>query len=190
MDTSLDAPSADAPAARRPRSTGVLAGLLVFALVAASVFAYLWATKEDELTSQEVASYLSSRSDDVAEQASKVVGLMLTYDSTNIDEVSAQVLELATGNFEKDYSELVGGGNLRRALRGADASSRGQINGVPDVSFRTPDEAVVIVTVTQIAQSSTNPSGVTSDYVMRVTMLRIGGEWKAEGVDVLSQQTV
>ncbi|MFN2586864.1 MAG: hypothetical protein ABR613_01930 [Actinomycetota bacterium] len=190
MDASLEGPQTDAPAPARPRALPVLAGLLVFALVAAAAFAYLWATKEDAVTAQEVASYLAAREEAVAEQAGEVMGLMLTYDATNIDEVSERVLGLATGDFRDDYAALVGGGNLERALRRSASSSRGQIVGDPDVSFRAPNEAIVIMTVTQTAQSRENPSGTTTDYVMRVVMLLTGGEWKADGVDVLSEQTV
>ena len=190
MDASLEAPQPDAPAASRPRAVPVLIGLLVFALVAAATFAFLWATKDDPVTSTDVESYLDARTDDVTEQATEIMGLMLTYDSTNIDEVSEQVLDLASGSFREDYSSLVGGGNLQRALKRNASSSRGQIVGDPDVSFRTPTEAVVIVTVTQVVQSKDNPTGTTTDYVMRLTMVETGGRWKADGVDVLSEQTV
>lgn len=190
MDTPLEAPQPDAPVAPRPRAVPVLTGLLVFALVAASVFAYLWATKEDPTTSRDVEAYLDARTDAVTERAREIMGLMLTYDSTNIDEVSEQVLDLASGAFREDYAALVGGGNLRKALRRSSSSSRGQIVGDPDVSFRTPTQAVVIVTVSQVVQSTDNPSGSTTDYVMRLTMVETGGEWKADGVDVLSEQGV
>ncbi|HEV2755328.1 MAG TPA: hypothetical protein VG318_06080 [Actinomycetota bacterium] len=190
MDATIDQPQPDAPATPRPRSLPVLVGLLVFALAVAAVFAYLWATKAGDVTAGEVETYLDARKDAVTERATEVMSLMLTYDSTNIDEVSEQVLELATGDFRDDYAALVGGGNLKRALRRSSSSSRGQIIGDPDVAFRAPNEAVVIVTVTQTAQSRENPAGTTTDYVMRVVMLHTGGEWKADGVDVLSEQAV
>lgn len=190
MDATLEQPQPDAPATRRPRSFPLLVGLLVFALAAAAVFAFLWATKEEGLTTSEVGAYLDGRKEAVASRATEVMGLMLTYDSTNIEEVSERVLALATGDFRDDYAALVGGGNLKRALRRSSSSSRGQIVGEPDVSFRAPNEAVVILTVTQTAQSRENPGGSTTDYVMRVVMLLTGGEWKADGVDVLSEQSV
>ncbi|MDQ3916027.1 MAG: hypothetical protein M3323_12005 [Actinomycetota bacterium] len=190
MDAGVERPQPDAAAARRPLAGPVLVALLVFALVVAAVFAYLWATKDVAVTAGEVETYLDARKDAVTERATEVMGLMLTYDSTNIDEVGERVLELATGDFRDDYAALVGGGNLKRALRRSSSSSRGQIMGDPDVSFRAPNEAVVILTVTQTTQSSDDPAGSTTDYVMRVVMLLTGGEWKADGVDVLSEQTV
>ena len=190
MEASLDeTPPPDAPVARA-RTAPILAGLLVFALVVAALFAFLWATKEDPLTSAEVETYLDARKEVVGDRAVEVMSLMLNYDSTNIAEVAEQVTELSTGEFERKYSALAGGSNLERALQEAAASSRGQINGDPDVAFRTPDEAIVILTMTQIAQSKSNPAGSTTDYVMRVTMLRVGDEWKADGVDVLSEKAI
>lgn len=190
MDATAEQPQPDAPAARRSRSLPLLVGLLVFALAAAAVFAYLWATKDTAVTEREVGSYLDARKDAVTDRATEIIGLMLTYDSTNIDEVSERVLGLATGDFRDDYASLVGGGNLKRALRRSSSSSRGQIVGEPDVSFRAPNEAVAILTVTQTVQSRENPAGTTTDYVMRVVLLHTGGEWKADGVDVLSEQSV
>ncbi len=191
MDASLEQqPQPDAPATGRPVAFPVLVALLVFSLAVAAAFAYLWATKDDAVTAGDVETYLDARRDAVTERATEVMGLMLTYDSTNIDEVSEQVLDLATGDFRDDYAALVGSGNLKRALRRSASSSRGQIVGDPDVAFRAPNEAVVILTVTQTAQSRENPAGTTTDYVMRVVLLLTGGEWKADGVDVLSEQSV
>lgn len=185
MDTPV-VEGAQPVAPRRPRTVPILVALLVFALAAAGAFAALWLTKDDDFSSADVARYLDARAPAVTDRVTEVMNLLLNYDATNIEEVGDRLLELSTGNFGDDYEDLVGGGNLERALRQAAASSRGQILDGPDVYFRDPAEAVAIVTVTQTAQSKSNPTGATTEYVFRIILVRVDGEWKADDVKILS----
>lgn len=185
MDTPVEGAQPVARA-RRPRTVPVLIALLVFAVAASGAFATLWLTKDDEFTSAEVASYLDALAPAVTDRATEVMELLLNYDATTIDEVGDELLKISTGNFGDDYEDLVGGGNLEKALREAAASSRGQIVDGPDVYFRDPAEAVAIVTVTQTAQSKSNPTGITTEYVFRIILIDAGGEWKADDVKILS----
>lgn len=182
----MDTPLVEAAPARRPRTVPILVAALVFALAAAGAFATLWLTKDTGFTSADVARYLDARAPAVTERVTAVMDLLLNYDATNIEDVGDRLLDLSTGNFAEDYEDLVGGGNLQKALRQASASSRGQILDGPDVYFRDPDEAVSIVTVTQTAQSESNPTGITTEYVFRIILLRTSGEWKADDVKILS----
>lgn len=185
MDTPVE--GVQPAASERPsRKVPILVAALVFALAAAGAFATLWLTKESGFTSADVARYLDARAPAVTDRATQVMDLLLNYDAATIDDVGDRLIELSTGNFADDYADLVGGGNLEKALREASASSRGQILDGPDVYFRDPDEAVSIVTVTQTAQSESNPTGITTEYVFRIILLRTGGEWKADDVKILS----
>ena len=174
---------------RRSRVVPILVALLVFAVSAAAAFAVLWLTKDDDVTSADVAEYLDARAPEVEDRVTEVMDLLLTYDATTIDDVGDRLLELSTGNFSDDYEDLVGGGNLQKALRQASASSRGQIVDGPDVSFRDPAEALAVVTVTQTAQSKSNPTGITTEYVFRIILVDAGGEWKADDVKILSSSS-
>lgn len=188
MDTPVERP--DAPAGRRiPMVPALVAALVVTASLAAA-FAALWLTKEgDERTSaREVGSYLGAHIPQVEDRAAEVATLLLNYDSTNIEEVSDQILALATGDFRDDYEDIVGGGNLQEALEESASSSRGQILDGPDVYFRSASEAIALVEVSQIAQSQSNPAGSNIDYVMKMTLVATSEGWKADGVDVISQQ--
>lgn len=185
MDTPVEGAQPVAPA-RRSRTVPILVALLVFAVAAAGAFATLWLTKDDDFTSAEVEQYLDARAPAVSDRVTEVMDLLLNYDATNIEEVGDRLLAMSTGNFGDDYEDLVGGGNLERALRQASASSRGQILDGPDVYFRDPAEAVGIVTVTQTAQSESNPTGITTEYVFRIILIRADGEWKADDVKILS----
>lgn len=185
MDSPEEGARPEAPA-RRARAVPVLVGLLVFALAAAGAFATLWLTKDDDVTAADVESFLGGREPDVVERVSQVIDLLFNYDATNIDEVSDQLLEISGGDFSEDYEDLVGGGNLEKALRDASASSRGQIVSGPDVFFRDPAEAVALATVSQTAQSRSNPTGTTTDYVVRIILVLADGDWKAQDVEILS----
>lgn len=188
----MDSPTEDALAAapdRPSRTVPILVALLVLAVAVAGAFATLWLKKDTEITAADVSAYLDARAPEVEDRVTEVMDLLLTYDATTIEEVGDRLLELSTGNFSDDYEDLVGGGNLKRALKQASASSRGQIVDGPDVSFRDPAEAVAVVTVTQTAQSESNPTGVTTEYVFRITLVDAGGEWKADDVKILSSSS-
>lgn len=163
---------------------------LVVALAAAAVFGVLYLTQDT--SAQEIEAALAEETPDVEDRAGSIANLLLNYDSTNLDEVSRQMLDLATGSFRQQYEEaLEEGGGLGTALEEASASSRGQILTGPDVFFRSADEAIAIMRVTQTAQSNSNPGGQTIDYVLKVTFIDTSdGGWKADRVEVLSTQQV
>lgn len=192
MDTPLDGPDAGAPSPRRISIVPVLVAALVVAISLAAAFAALWATggggDAETASPGAVGAYLDARSPAVADRAAEVANLLLNYDSTNIEEVSDQILSLATGDFRDDYEDIVGGGNLKTALERSASSSRGQILDGPDVYFRSGSEAIALVTVSQTAQSESNPAGTNVDYVMKLTLVDTPDGWKADGVDVISQQ--
>lgn len=189
MDSPVEEAGPSAPKERRGRAVPLLTALLVFAVASAAAFAALWLGKDDSVTSADVERYLDARAPAVSERATEVMNLLLNYDATNIEEVGDQLLELSTGNFFEDYEDLVGGDNLKRALKKASASSRGQILDGPDVYFRDPAEAAAILTVSQTTQSRSNPTGVSTDYVFRIILTQTpDGEWKANDVTILSTQ--
>ncbi len=189
METEVERP--DAPARRQVPLVPVLIAALVLATSLAAVFAALWLTAEDTpdgASPGEVGVYMDARIADVEERATEVASLLLNYDSTNIEEVSTQILAMATGGFRDDYEDIVGSGNLQRALERSSSSSRGQILDGPDVSFRSPSEAIAIVTLSQTAQSRSNPVGTNVDYVMQLTLVQTNEGWKADDVKILSEQ--
>ena len=181
----------DEEAQTQPRKgwvTPVLAALAVVGLTAAGVFGFLYLTSD--VSSDEIGAALSEDSPEVQEKAQRVANLLLNYDSTNLEEVSAQMLELATGNFREQYEEVLSSGaGLGAALEEASASSRGSILQGPDVYFKNGSEAIALMNVTQTAQSNSNPSGTTIDYVLKITLIDTqDAGWKADRVEVISTQ--
>ena len=178
----------DAPKPPRKLLVPLLVGGLVIAVALAAVFAALWFQNKDT-SSDEVQAFLSDESSVVQTRADKIVNLLMNYDSTNLDEVSQQVLALSTGSFAQDYRDTLKRG-LGDALKENTASSRGQILEGPNVFFKSPSEATAIVRTQQITQSNDDPTGQTFTYVMQLTLVNTSdGGWKADGVQILSQQS-
>ena len=76
------------------------------------------------------------------------------------------------------------------ALEKSTASSRGQILDGPDVFFESPSEATALLRVEQTTQSNDNPTGQTFTYVMQLSLVDTTDQgWKADRVEILSQQT-
>jgi hypothetical protein len=173
---------------RRKLLVPLLIGGLVFAVVLAATFAVLWAQNR-ETTDDEVAAFLGAEESVVQDQATELINLLMNYDSTNLEDVSAEVLELSTGDFAQDYEDILAGG-LGAALEESTASSRGQILDGPDVFFQSPSEATAILRVQQTTQSNDDPTGRTFIYVMQLSLVDTVSEgWKADRVEILSQQS-
>ena len=165
----------------------LIAGL-VFSLALATTFGVLWAQSRDT-TADEVASFLGAEKSGVEDISTKLVTLLMNYDSTNLEDVSAEVLTLSTGDFAEDYEDTLARG-LGAALEKSTASSRGQILDGPDVFFESPSEATALLRVEQTTQSNDNPTGQTFTYVMQLSLVDTTSEgWKADRVEILSQQT-
>jgi hypothetical protein len=166
----------------------LLAALSVVGLTAAGVFGFLYLTSD--VSSDDVGTVLSEQAPEVKSVAEQVAGLLLNYDSTNLEEVSDSMLGLATGNFREQYEEVLSSGaGLGAALEEASASSRGSILQGPDVYFQSGTEAIALMNVSQTAQSNSNPSGSTIDYVLKITLIDTqDGGWKADRVEVISTQ--
>ncbi len=168
-------------------STRLLAFLLVLSLGTTGAFAALWLRSKDT-EPQEVTAALFAESSAAAETASLVIEALLDYDSASLGEQREKLLGLTTGTFREQYEELIAG-ELEVILERTSASSEGDIADGPDISFETADRAVAIARVTQ--EVTARGSG-TRDvfYVMRLTLIRDPGGWKADTLQILSQQSI
>ena len=184
------APEDDPAPRRRPRYLiPALVGGLAVALIATLALLLLWLQALDTLA-DDVGEYLNESRGEVQTRVTEVMDLLLNYDSTNFEQVTDRVLEISTGQFREQYEQLIPG-PVGEALIEASASSRGQILQEPQISFTSPSQAVSLAQVTQTAQSEENPAGRTIIYQLKITMIKTAeGEWKADGLDVLSVQDV
>jgi hypothetical protein len=165
---------------------GLIAGLVI-ALAAAGAFAFLW-VRDSETDATDVEGYLATESVQVEETATRVVTLLSNYDATNIDAVVEEMLTITTGSFRTDYSETFEAG-FGDAIKEASTSARGEILSGPDISFRSGEEAVAVVRVSQTIQNNRNPAGRNYVDVMQLTLIKTsGGDWKADRVEILGGQ--
>jgi len=191
MDSAAPGPAVASEGSQNRRTrrflVPVLAAVSVIALALAGTFGALWLQAVDT-TPEEVGTYLADAAPEVADRASEVATLLLNYDSTNIEQRRGEIVPLTVGRFRQQYEDLLSQG-LGAALEDTSASSRGEIQQGPDVSFASPSEAVAIMSTTQTTQSSENPSGRTFNYVLRLTLIDTPeGGWKVNLFEVLSQQ--
>jgi hypothetical protein len=190
VDGEVAVAHAHQPTSRRRWTTPLLVAVAVVGMATAAVFGTLYLSSEP--STDEIGSFLSAEKPEIEERARRVGDLLVNYDSTTLDDVSREMLDIATGNFREQYEEALSSGpGLSAALEEAAASSRGEILEGPDISFRTPSEAIAIMSVTQTAQSNSNPGGQTIDYVLKITLIdTVDGGWKADRVEVISTQNV
>ena len=178
----------DTPGRPRPKLLVplLIAGLVV-SLAIAATFVVLW-RQSAEVTPDEVAAVLSAETEDVERVSAEVINLLTNYDATNIDAVAARMLEVSTGNFRKDYESTFASG-LGGALEEVEASTRGQILSGPDISFRSPSEAIAVARVSETVQNKEVPTGRTFEYLIEITLIdTVEGGWKADRVEILSGQ--
>lgn len=187
LQVGVGAEETEAPPRRSLLVPLLIAGL-VLATALAGTFAVMWA-QSSETSPEDVATFLEAERSVVQDRSTKLVNLLMNYDSTTLDDVSADVLELSTGDFATDYEDTLARG-LGAALEKSTASSRGQILDGPDVFFESPSESTAILRVEQTTQSSDNPTGQTFTYVMQLSFVDTTSEgWKADRVEILSQQS-
>jgi hypothetical protein len=163
----------------------VLIAIGVLAIALAGTFFVLW-LQAAETSPDEVAEFLSKEEPEVQRVSAELINLLSNYDATNIEQVADRMLELSTGNFRSDFEEVFASG-LGVALEEVSASTRGQVLSGPDISFRSPSEAVAIARVSQTVQNRELPEGRTFEYLIEITLIdTVGGGWKADRVEILS----
>ena len=153
----------------------------------AGLLAYLF-SQSSQTDPEEVARYLRERSGTVSDAATEVIGALMTYDATTVEEQKDTLEDLTTGEFATQYEELLGGG-LDEVLADTGASSEGEIVTGPDISFTSATKAVSLARVVQEVSSDQNPDGRTIFYVMRITFTETNNTWLAEELEILSQQS-
>jgi hypothetical protein len=163
----------------------ILIALAVLATALAATFFVLW-LQAAETSPDEVAEFLSGEEPEVQRVSAELISLLSNYDATNIDQVAKRMLEISTGNFRADFEEVFASG-LGGALEEVSASTRGEVLSGPDISFRSPSEAVAIARVSQTVQNRDLPEGRTFEYLIEITLIdTVGGGWKADRVEILS----
>lgn len=157
----------------------LIAGLTVLVGVAG----VLWIQARDTEPS-EVTEYLSTHDEAVARVAQRVLDAVITYAPGTLEDQASSLAELATGGFLEDYEDLLESG-LGEAVEATRASSDGRIASGPDVAFVSADRATAVARVVQEVKTASSERTIFS--VMQIGLVLTGDTWKADRLEILSQ---
>lgn len=152
----------------KPRAGRAVAGLvIVVLLVAVGVLGYLlWQDQRQDALRQSAA-----------DDATRLVIQLATYDHTDVDQNLDAVVAEATPGFADRYREVSEG--LRELLASGEGTSTGTVTHSA-VESLDGDTAVVLVFLDQEVTNVTVPDGRVDSSRMVVTVVRDGDRWLLE----------
>lgn len=160
----------------------VLAGLV------AVIFGVLWYSARGTEPA-EVTDYLSDHVDAATGTAEEVLLAVITYSPDTVEEQAAKVRELGTGTFLEDYEALLREG-LGEVVSETAARSDGEIATGPEIAFTSAERATAVARVVQEVTSAGAERPRTVFSVMRLGLVLQGGIWKADRLEILSQNSL
>lgn len=151
----------------------VIAGLVIVALlVATCVLGYLlWQEQRQDALRQSAA-----------DEASRLVVQLATYDHTDVDGHLDSVVSEATPGFAERYTEVSEG--LRELLASGEGTSSGTVVNAATESV-DGDTAVVLVFLDQQVTNVTVPDGRVDSSRMLVTVQRDGDRWLLDDAQLI-----
>ena len=161
--------------------------LVVVALAFAGAMTALW-NDERATDPGEVTSFLIDQAPDAERTARRVLVSIVNYAPDSVDEEKDDLLGLATGDFREDYEDLLSGG-LGEALEKTDTRSEGEIVNGPDVAFTSATRGSAVARLVQDITSLTASGDRRVLLVMRLGLVLEDDTWKADKLEILSQQT-
>lgn len=184
-DTSAPDTGADVAAVSPGRSwtTPVLSLLLVVAVVAAGVFAYLYRQADERANN---ADQINELRPGAVEVAGRYATELMTYDSANFAELDQRITDISTPAFAKDFIE--GSRQAREGSVNAQAVATATVKdaGIQSISST---EAVVLIALDQIIKSPQTdgelPDGIPYQSRVRATLQRDGDGWKLSDFGVI-----
>ncbi|MGI8773905.1 MAG: hypothetical protein ACR2KQ_02640 [Actinomycetota bacterium] len=175
------------PSEKRPPEARWLALALIIAAGAAIAFAFLW-NSEKITEPAEVTRFLQDESGDVEEVAIQVIKRVVDYDADTIEDNREELLPLVTGGFLEDYEELLGG-DLGEILAETNTVSEGDILDGPTIGFVSATRAGATARVVQRVRTDASADDRLVLLVLRLGMVVENDVWKAEKLQILSQQS-
>lgn len=157
----------DTPGRRRPvLLTAALFGLSVGLAVLAAFLANRLDAERD-------------RDDDIREVAGQFTAAFLTYDFERLEQSKDRVLDLATGNFKRQYEKVFTGG-LDVLLKETKARSEATVTDIY-LGEVVDDTATAIVVADAKAEGAAGSRRTIASYV-RLELVKVGGRWRVDGV--------
>jgi Mce-associated membrane protein len=153
----------------------VLSILLIAALVAAGVFAYLYREADSQSSDADRINELRPSAVDAAGQ---YAADLLTYDSANFAELDSRITDISTPTFAKDFIE--GSRQAREGSANAQAVASAKVKEAALQSISSTN-AVVLVAMDQLVKSPQTdaelPEGIPYQSMVKVTLERVDGTW-------------
>lgn len=175
------------PAERRTSGTRWLTLALIVAAGVAVAFGFLW-NAEKITEPSEVTRFLQDESGDVEEVAIQVIERIVDYDAGTIEDNREELLPLVTGRFLEDYEELLGG-DLGEILAETNTVSEGDILDGPTIGFVSAIRTNATARVVQRVRTDASTDDRLVLLVLRLGMVVENDAWKAEQLQILSQQS-
>ncbi|MGH2755066.1 MAG: hypothetical protein ACRDLB_11610 [Actinomycetota bacterium] len=160
---------------------------LVIALAVAGAMTALW-LDERATEPSEVTTFLREGAPDATETATEILTSIVNYDPETVEESKDELLDLATGAFRADYEDLLSGG-LGDALEETETRSKGEIVDGPEVAFTSATRGTAVARLVQDISSLTASGDRRVLLVIRLGLVLEEGTWKADRLEILSQQT-
>ncbi|WP_207841245.1 hypothetical protein [Williamsia soli] len=183
-DATTTPPVDKAPPVTRSRwAVPALSVLLIAALVAAGVFAYLYREADDRANAADQVNQLRPAA---VESAKQYAGDLLTYDSADFGALDSRITDISTPEFAKDYIE--GSRQAREGSANAQAVATALVKDAGVVSISST-EAVLIVALDQTITSPQTarelPDGIPYQSRVKVTLTRDGNRWLIADFEVI-----
>lgn len=178
--------SEPSPPSGAPKRWPLVVGAIGLAI--AGAFGFLWA-QERAVEPAEVTTYLSEHDEAAGSTATKIISAIVTYSPETVAEQAEEIRGLATGQFLEEYEELLAGG-LDEVVSETAATSDGQIATGPDIAFISAERATAVARVVQEITTTGDGQDRTVFSVMRLGLVMEDGTWKADQLEILSQNSL
>ena len=125
---------------------------------------------------------------EVLQTSSHFLGLVTTYNATNLDAQRAAVLRMATGKARSDYDQVTGAG-LLSVLKDRQASSSGKVVRV-SVETVGGDSATTLNLVTVTVTNKDIKTPHVEQDLIELSLVHTSAGWKIDAITILGQVTV
>ncbi|MCU1355263.1 MAG: hypothetical protein JWM89_681 [Acidimicrobiales bacterium] len=176
-------PARPIPAPTSNRRTRLPWVLAVVGLVGTLGFATAWASARGDARTGSTATAQTGDAKEIRDAASKFSVALTNFDGATIDRDFDRIMALSTGGFQ-DQADQFFSSKTRKALKEAQASSRGEVRG-DFVQAVSGDRATAFVVVDQTIANNQSPQPKADTLRMELTLAASGGAWKVSRVNVL-----
>jgi hypothetical protein len=164
------------------RSILPVALAVIFGLLAVVMFIVAGQLKNQRDEAREAESGVTGDRAEVAAVTGQFGEAILSYDYTDIEGSQQRVLDLSTGQFQREYE--TGFEGFAELIEKTEASSVATVTAVfvGDVS----DERAEAIAVVDAAVTGTGGTRAVADSYIRLDLVKVGETWKVDGVTSLN----